>query len=140
MIKIKINSEALTLNMLYPSSKTGRRFLSKKGKDFKTLVSIETKKALLGSSFSFDPETHYLSTEIFFYTPRLVTAKGRISKGKPDTSNCIKALEDAVFETLGIDDCYNLDVSASVNYSDAPVIVCIIRKHLNSSKFDTTLS
>jgi len=137
MIKITINAEALTMNMLYPTNKTGRRFLSKKGSDFKKIVSIETKKAMLGSGFTFNPETHYTSSEIFIYTPRLVTKAGKLSKIKPDTSNCIKALEDAVFESLGIDDMHNLDVSASANYSENPTIVFIVRKHLLSSKFDT---
>jgi len=137
MLTIKIQTNALPLNRLYPTNKSGRRFLSKEGSDYKKIVHVETYRAVREQGFSFNPKTHYLSSEIFFYTPKLITKKKEISKAKPDTSNLVKALEDAVFEVLGIDDCYNLDLNISVHYSKDPLIVFILRKHLLSSKFDS---
>lgn len=139
MLKIKIDSHALPLNRLYPTSKSGRRFLSAEGNAFKTLVRVMTRKALNESTFAFNPETQYISTEFFFYTPKLLTKQGKINQKKPDTSNCIKALEDAIFEVLGVDDCYNLDVTASVFYAEKPCIIVILRNHILSSKFDSLL-
>jgi Holliday junction resolvase RusA-like endonuclease len=139
MLKIKIDEHALPLNRLYPSSASGRRFLSKEGSDFKKIVSLKTRQCLLQNDFKFNPETQYISTEFYFYTPKLLTKAGKINKKKPDTSNCIKALEDAIFETLGVDDCYNLDVTASVFYAEKPSIIVILRTHILSAKFDSLL-
>jgi Holliday junction resolvase RusA-like endonuclease len=137
MLTIKIDAHALPLNRLYPSSKTGRRFLSKEGSDYKRLVQIATRDAYLSQGFNFNSDTQFISTEFHFYTPKLLTKQGKISKAKADTSNCIKALEDGIFETLGIDDCYNLDITASANYSEKPQIIVILRAHYFSSKVDT---
>lgn len=138
MLKIKIDAHALPLNRLYPTNASGRRFLSKEGANYKRLVQIATRDAYLDQGFSFNSESQYITTEFFFYTPKLLTKQGKISKSKADTSNCIKALEDGIFETLGIDDCYNLDVNASVQYSKDPTIIVILRTHLLSAKFDTS--
>lgn len=139
MLKIRIDEHALPLNRLYPSNASGRRFLSQEGSNFKKIVSLKTKEAMKRDGFVFNPETQYISTEFFFYTPKLLTRAGKINRKKPDTSNCIKALEDAIFETLGQDDCYNLDVSASVFYAEKPSIIVIIRTHILSAKFDSLL-
>lgn len=139
MLKIRIDAHALPLNRLYPSSLSGRRFLSKEGSDFKKLVSIKTREAVINNGFNFNPETQYISTEFYFYTPKLLTKSGNINKKKPDTSNCIKAIEDAIFETLGIDDCYNLDINASVFYSEKPSIIVMVRTHILNAKFDSLL-
>lgn len=136
MIKIKIESDPMPLNRAYPTNKQGRRFLSKEGSDFKRLVSIATRNAYLSQGFKFSEETQFLSTEVFFYSPKLFTKTGKLNQKKPDTSNCIKLLEDAIFETLGIDDCYNLDIHAHYNYSEKPIIVVIIRARSLSEKKD----
>lgn len=140
MLTITIKTDPLPLNRLYPTNKAGRRFLSKEGSDYKKIVHIETVNAIREQGFYFDPNTHYLTSEIFFYTPKLITKKGDISKSKPDTSNLVKALEDAVFEVLGVDDCYNLDLNISVHYSKEPVIVYILRQHHLSSKIDSMVN
>jgi Holliday junction resolvase RusA-like endonuclease len=136
MLTIKIDTAALPMNNVYPTSKTGRRFLSPKGRDFKLLVSRATRESYLKTGFAFDPETQYISSEIFIYTPKLFTKKNKINKNKADTSNCIKTVEDAVFEALGIDDCYNLDMSVSVHQAEKPCIVFMISTHSISKKFD----
>lgn len=136
MLKIKIETNPLPLNRLYPTGANGRRYLSGEGQAFKRLVSNATKSALNEQGFAFNPETQYITSEFFFYTPKLLTKEQKISKSKPDTSNCIKALEDAIFETLGVDDCYNLDLSACVQFSQNPCIIVILRAHILSSKID----
>lgn len=123
---------------MYPTSKGGRRYLSKEGTAFKAMVYQETIKTVRNSDFSFNPDNQYISSEIYFYTPKLLTKQRRINKTKPDTDNCLKALNDSIFEALGLDDCYNLDVSASVHYSEEPMIVVILRVHSLTSKVDTT--
>jgi|694.fasta_scaffold55836_9 Holliday junction resolvase RusA-like endonuclease len=140
MIKIKIDSEGLPLNRLYPTNKMGRRFLSKEGSEYKKLVQISTLKALYEQGFSFDPEKNYISTEFYFYSPKLKTKQKKLNRKKPDLSNLIKALEDGIFETLGIDDCYNLDIHASYMYADKPTILVILRKHSFPNVIDGMIS
>jgi Holliday junction resolvase RusA-like endonuclease len=140
MIKIKIEAEPVPLNRAYPTNRQGRRFLSKEGSDYKRLISIATRNAFLNQGFTFNPETQYISTEFFFYSPKLFTKQHKLNKKKPDTSNLIKLLEDAIFETLGIDDCYNLDFSANYSYSEKSIIVVILRTHHLSNKFDVLLN
>ena len=135
---IKIESEPLPLNRLYPSSKSGRRFLSAEGKAFKLMVRYASIKAYNEQGFIFDPDSQYISTEVFYYTPKLITAEGKINTKKSDTSNNFKAIEDSIFETLGINDCYNLNINAVVNYSKEPLVVVILRTHLISSLIDTS--
>ena len=140
MLKIKIEINPLPLNRLYPTGASGRRYLSGEGASYKRIVAKETLEAVRQQGFSFNPETQYITSEFFFYTPKLITKEGKISKSKPDTSNCIKALEDGIFEALGVDDCYNLDVSASVHYSEKPCIIVLIRTHILNSKFDSAIN
>jgi Holliday junction resolvase RusA-like endonuclease len=140
MLVIKINAEGMPLNKAYPSSASGRRFLSKRGSDYKKLVTLITQQELKRSNFTFNPKTQYISTELYFYSPRLFTKDMRISKSKPDTSNLIKLLEDAIFAGLGIDDCYNLDFEKiTYNYSSKPVIIAILRTHPVKDKIDKML-
>lgn len=129
MLKIKIDIDPMPLNRAYSTSRQGRRFLVKEGSDYKKIVAIKTKEALKDQPFRFNDELQYLTTEFFFYSPKLFTKQRKINRKKPDTSNCIKLLEDAIFETLKIDDCYNLDINAHYNYSESPMIVVIIRAH-----------
>lgn len=140
MLTIKISANPLPLNRLYPTNKSGRRFLSKEGQEYKRAVQIATRDAYLEQGFKFNPETHYISSEVFYYMPKLITKARKISLNKPDTSNLFKALEDSVFETLGIDDAYNLDITATVHYSSEPITILILRTHQLSAKFDNHLS
>lgn len=129
MLTITIEHEPLPLNRLYPTSKSGKRFLSAEGASFKRLVSISTIQALAGSKLDFNPETQYISTEVFFYTPKLFTKQRKVNQKKPDLDNCFKALFDSIFEVIGFDDCYNLSVSGQVLYAQKPKIVAILRTH-----------
>jgi Holliday junction resolvase RusA-like endonuclease len=140
MLKIKIEADPIPLNRAYPTNKQGRRFLSKEGSDYKKLVSIATRNAFLDQGFGFDPDNQYITTEIFFYSPKLFTKQGKINRKKPDTSNLIKLLEDAIFETLGIDDCYNLDfLGVTYNHSEKSVIVVILRVASINEKLALTM-
>lgn len=133
ILKIKINAAPLSLNNVYSTSRSGRRFLTAKGKTFKELIKHATKRAQTAQGFVFNKNLEYLSSEVFYYTPKLFTLSGKINQKKPDTSNCFKVLEDAIFETLGIDDCYNLDVDACMRFSKEPIIIVILRTHPISS-------
>lgn len=99
--------EPLTMNMAYPTNKNGRRYLSKQGKEFKDYIEQVTwlsKKGLM-----INPDIHFTRLSIRFFSPKFFTAKKTISKNKPDTSNCIKLLEDGIFSALGLNDYISLD-------------------------------
>lgn len=132
VLTITCDIEPMTLNMAYPSSKKGGRFLSKEGKVFKDYVYFKTIEAL-SKNEQFPIKNNiefYTSMEIFFYSPKFFTKNGKISKNKPDTSNCIKLAEDAVFEALGIDDYLNIDFDGvRFRYSETPKIIIILRVH-----------
>lgn len=136
ILTLTFNTLPLSLNRMYPTLRNGRRVLSAEGKAFKEMVKYVTTRSKTAQGFVFDHNLEYLSTEVFYYSPKLYTAKGKINRKKTDTSNNFKALEDAIFEALGIDDCYNLDVNACVRYSKRPVIVVVIRTHLLSTLVD----
>jgi len=138
VLTIKIPLEAVSLNQLYPSNKSGRRFLSASGKEYKEHVFHATRKALAKTEFTIDQNKHFLTLEIFFYTSKLLTKESKISKNKPDLSNCVKALEDAVFEAIGLDDYLVLGFDGIHQLPSVdPMIVVIVRKHLQSNILTT---
>ena len=135
MLTIKIPSEGMSLNQCYPTNKQGRRFLTPRGKEFKELVFHATRKALVKSPMAIDPEKHYLTMELFFYSAKLLTKAGKINKNKTDLSNKVKLLEDSIFEALGVDDYLNLGFEGiHTFYAPEPMIIAMVRKHSLSDK------
>jgi len=101
------------------------------------------KEALLqstkyGEIFSgFDPAKHYLEAEYMFYTPKLFTKNGLLSKGKPDWDGNIKYVQDACCKAMGIDDAYiiNSTVKQFQSKSENEVYICIFRMCYLNSRF-----
>ena len=136
ILTVTVNTSPVSSNRIYPSNRSGRRFLSKEGAAYKREVQIATRDAYLSQGFSINPETQFISSEVFFYSTKLLTKQGKLNKKKPDTDNCLKALFDSIFETLGIDDYLNMDCSAQVMPASKDSIVVILRAHHLSAKFD----
>lgn len=136
ILTVTINTKPVSSNRIYPSNRSGRRFLSKEGAAYKREIQIATRDAYLSQGFKFNIDTQFISSEVFFYSTKLLTKQGKLNKKKPDTDNCLKALFDSVFETLGIDDYLNMDCSAQVLPSSEDKIIVILRAHHLSAKFD----
>ena len=135
MLTVKIPLDPVSHNRAFPTGANGRRFLSAKGKGFKRAVELITKAAINKHKFTFDESIHYFTIGIDLYMPNLFTLKGIVSKGKVDTSNCIKLLEDSIFSAIGVDDYLVLGFDyIRVFRSKAPWIVVTIQKHLQSEK------
>lgn len=117
-LTIDIPLEPMTLNMAYPTNKsTGGRSVSPRARAYKKAVFIIVRNALVrNQDFRFDPSKHYMSMSIVFRSPSMIAKEDkrkklpkRLSQIKPDTSNCIKLLEDSICDAMNIDDHYNLD-------------------------------
>ena len=132
VLNIVINEEPFSLNGAYSNVKGKGRILTKKAESFKKIVSLQTSIAL-NKSENFPiraMKDFYFSTEIYFFSPKFLTKEKDISQNKPDTSNCIKLLEDGIFEALGIDDYLSIDFDCiRFRYSKEPKIIVILKVH-----------
>lgn len=107
-LTIEVLSIPPTINTAYSRGSHGKRFLSKKGKAFKSEVEIAAKKfyGTLGRSY-------YRLTIIV--QCRWLTKDGRVLK--KDISNRIKIAEDGIAKALGVDDARFFEVRALKSHS-----------------------
>ena len=134
MLKIVIDARPLTFNNAYSQSKTGRRFLTQTGKDFKEVVYWTTVRAYKEQGFLLQKE-HYLRTEYFFYIDNLFTKKGELNKNKPDTDGCIKLVQDSICKALKIDDYLILDhPQVFMNQGDNKIVAILTAHNLSDKK------
>jgi Holliday junction resolvase RusA-like endonuclease len=132
---IELDITPLSMNMAYPRNpKTGRRYLSDRGKVFKDYVMMQTTLCLKG--FKIDKSKEYLAMEYHFFCSNLFKKDGTLTiRGRPDTSNCIKLTEDAVSKAIGVDDYLCLDIDrVTMNYAPKSKIIVFVRKELISKK------
>lgn len=102
--------EAITLNNAYPTSCQGRRFLSSRGKQFKHYISVKTKSE--AKEFKADAKAYKLNLLLGF--SNYFTKKNTVNKKRPDISNCIKLIEDSIFESLGVNDVNVVNITVEV--------------------------
>lgn len=80
----------------------------------------EIKQALangLRNFKDFDPEGRYqLAIEVSYPKKEFFTLKGKLKQR--DASNCIKALEDGIYEAIGVNDKQNLQVHIGKYYNN----------------------
>ena len=88
-----------SINNMYVTSRFGHRHLSKKATDFKKLV-----KNYVKDKFIYDSDRYAIETEIYFYLTKVITRNGRISKTSCDLDGIVKAVQDSVFDQIGVDD------------------------------------
>lgn len=87
-----------SLNNMYPTSRQGRRYVSKEGKAFKKLAKAIVAIAIRGNQLAPDEWYH---VRIDFYT-QLFYKNGKPKKW--DVTNHQKAVEDSLAEAVGVDD------------------------------------
>lgn len=107
-LTIEVLSIPPTINTAYARGSHGKRFLSKKGKQFKNEVEIAA-KAFHGSL----GRSYYRLTIIV--QCRWLTKDGRVLK--KDISNRIKIAEDGLAKALGVDDARFFEVRALKSHS-----------------------
>jgi len=122
ILQIKIPCKPLTTNHIYGRSRFGSTFLKKEAKDFKKIVS-----SLVKTSIDFKEGKHFISVEYYFYLTSLYTKAGRINKKSIDLDNCLKILQDSIFNKLGINDAFILDQKSFKRYGEKDCIIVIIR-------------
>lgn len=108
-MKFTIDARAMSLNQAYPTNAQGRRFLCNEGKAYKQLIQTITRREILKQDFL--PDSKFYKLSLTFGFTDFWTKDKRVSKKRPDISNSVKIIEDAIFETIGVDD--NLVVNAS---------------------------
>ena len=122
ILQIKIPCKPLTTNHIYGRSRFGSTFLKKEAKDFKKFVS-----SLVQSTIDFKEGKHFISVEYYFYLTSLYTKAGKINKKSIDLDNCLKILQDSIFDKLGINDAFVLDQKSFKRYGENDCIFVIIR-------------
>lgn len=103
------------MNNIYSQNKNGRRFLSQKGKYYKEVIHA----ACLKGKKNFDPckiKSYRVAYE-FGVTDGL-KKDGTIKRKRHDVDGFIKLVQDAGFESLGVDDSLVTKLSATKNFDD----------------------
>jgi len=95
---------SISLNRLYRQFR-GRTIISAQGRDFKRMVSSHVR----GSKLPFNADSG-LMVQYIFQSNKFWTKKGTISKTGLDLDNCVKAMQDVVFQELGLDDSLILEM------------------------------
>jgi Holliday junction resolvase RusA-like endonuclease len=103
----------MTINQAYPANAQGRRFLCPKGKEYKKAISLATTNSILAQEFI--PDSKFYKLSVAIKLTDFYTKDNRVSKKRPDASNTIKLIEDAVCEMVGIDDNLVIHPSAYIH-------------------------
>lgn len=115
------NLPPLSLNSIYPTSRSGHRFLSDEGRVFKDTIMTALANYVIENKFEdYQGFKFHCSLEICFGFSELYFKNGGIKRN--DVSNYIKPIEDAIAEFFGYDDAYNFEVIARKYYSEVPRI------------------
>jgi Holliday junction resolvase RusA-like endonuclease len=88
-------------NNIYVTSKRGHRFLSKKGREYKTIIIDTVRNAALEEGFAIGLKNYFVRLFMQFHLP-ILFKNGEIRIF--DISNRIKVLEDAIMDGLEMDD------------------------------------
>jgi Holliday junction resolvase RusA-like endonuclease len=125
------------INLVYPfgllpfnnaysqDRRSGRRFLTKQGKEFKQLVEKET-WIQHPHKLVIDRSKVWVEVEYFIYSPKILTKDGYVSLTKGDVDGQIKLFQDAVCSTLGFDDALiTQDFRKQIHSSDYQTIMII---------------
>lgn len=107
IIKFEYPKRIPSVNSLYLSKRRGGRYLNPKAKAIKDFIKEETLKHI--------PKSLDTSNKIIKYTQ---VACFRFRFNLRDSSNTIKAVEDSVKESLGIDDSMNFIVKSAKIFND----------------------
>lgn len=94
-----------SLNNMYPTSRAGHRFLSSEGKAFKNAFELEMNRQ--GWPCLIEYADHSFSLIVEFYWSGWFTKDGKLWTNR-DVSNRYKAIEDAIFKKIQIDDSRNI--------------------------------
>ena len=118
MIQIIFNGIPPSINSAYCTNfKTGRRFPSKELADFKKEFARLKRPAQADIEVLKDKRLCLL-IELWCAPSRVYTKKGTVKKW--DISNCIKSLEDAASDMLGIDDSHFFRVVIEKKVTELP--------------------
>lgn len=96
-----------SVNKAYVTTRSGRRILSSKGKEYKrSVASIVAKHCADKPSTSIDEVKLELTIKLHMETENKgwSTGKAKTRYKRVDASNRVKLLEDALFSVLGVDD------------------------------------
>ena len=102
LLTFTIPGKPTSTNSLYGNSMYGGRRINPKAQAYKNTVTRIVRES--GVNLEINPMKEYIEIEYYFYLKGLVTSKGSISKTVGDDDNFRKALTDAMFKALKIDD------------------------------------
>ena len=122
ILQIQFMCKPLSVNHTHGRSRFGGVYLKKEAKAFKSMIA-----GLINSKFAFNEKTHFISIEYYFYLSNFYTKTGTINKKATDIDNMVKLTNDAVFEKLGINDCFVCDLQLKKRYGIEDKTVIIIR-------------
>jgi len=127
MITITLDRSPLSMNSAYPSSKSGRRFLSQDGKEYKKQIELA-----IGNKRLDVKSNQYVTAEVHCYFKDVFNKDGSIKKRKHDLDNHLKLLFDSASSCLGFDDSLIMSIEAHKRQGE-PKTILILRTHSLSS-------
>lgn len=107
-MNIKLNIKPISYNQYYRSTRSGKRVKTGAGLAYEeelTYLLDDYSSELKEFGESLDLHKNIVRTEIKIYNPDYFIQDGsRINKNSPDVDNCIKVLQDKIFDIMGKDD------------------------------------
>lgn len=106
-MQMLLNLKAMSYNNFLSNTKTGRRYITKKGKEYLEKLNGEFNnydKNLRMFGSMIEENKHLVDIEIFYFQKNFYTKKKTISKTVGDVDNPNKVLIDELFKRIGWDD------------------------------------
>jgi Holliday junction resolvase RusA-like endonuclease len=110
IVTLEFPLKAISLNNYQKSTQSGRRYTTKKGKEY-----VQHLQHYLGKYFrelrkmsdTFCDKTHYFEVEVYHYHSNWLTKKEKKWNSKViDADNPVKIIQDTIFDYMSIDDMY----------------------------------
>lgn len=128
-----LNIKPLSMNNVYKQTRSGRRFLSKEGKDYKKFIVNQLQQYNLKFA-----KTQFLTLNVKFFLSDMMTKSGRIKKRRHDLDDFLKLFIDALCEGLGLpDDSFIANINCSKRPSSTDLIMFDIHAHELDASFNS---
>lgn len=71
----------------------------------------------------FEASSKCMGLHIYFYDSQYWTKKKKMNQKSVDCSNIVKAMEDSIFDSMGLNDCFNKEVMVKSIPSDKDKVI-----------------
>lgn len=112
--------------------KIAMQYMPKETKQYEALCRREGALSMQGAPLITGPVE--LKLQLFFPIPKAWSKKKKemarlgqiVPTKKPDSSNCLKAIEDGFTGAVWVDDCQVVDHHMTKRFAEEPCVICIV--------------